>query len=337
MRLSLVAILIGLTAATAGAEVINVPDPDESIRSIQQGLLRADPGDTVLLSSGVFDSVSTFLTPWGLKTAIASIPDGVILMGVDRRDSRIDYTNAEYGILCMDVGEETRIENLSIGGGIGRDQGRADDADVRTLVAGITCLKNASPTIRDLSIQEGATGIIVNENSAPIIETSVIARGSHHGVYVYMNGATPAVIDHVSLVQNFDMGVYVFNGSVSVRNCSITHNGKHGVKSYLSDPILEYNNVYWNDRIDPDSQTGPLNYGGLDDLTGVDGNISVEPFYCDFFGSAGYDYHVCFEESPNLEADEFGAFVGVYGGGCDNCVSSPVEPTTWGAIKALYR
>ncbi len=44
----------------------------------------------------------------------------------------------------------------------------------------------------------------------------------------------------------------------------------------------------------PDPGDGPLNYGGsLDDLTGVDGNISAEPYYCDFFGTAGYDYHVC--------------------------------------------
>ena len=69
MRHCLVAILIALTAISAAAEVINVPDPEASIRSIQQGLLAADPGDTVLIASGVFDSVNTFLTPWGLKTA----------------------------------------------------------------------------------------------------------------------------------------------------------------------------------------------------------------------------------------------------------------------------
>jgi hypothetical protein len=335
MRLALIAALAAALAAShAEAHRIIVVDPNEGdIRTVQQGMLAASPGDTVVLSPGVYDSVYTFVTSVGTRTAICRLVSGVTLRGVDRADCVIDHTGAEYGILCENVGADTSvIRNLTVKGGIGRDAGRGDDGDGRGLVAGIACLENASPTIENVTIKESATGVVARGGCAPTIRGTVIALGSHHGIYVYMNGTSPVVIDHVTAVQNFDVGVYVFSGSATIANSAITHNGKPGVKSYECTPPVSYSNVYMNGRTSP----SPANYeGGIDDQTGLNGNISQEPYYCDYVGAIGYDYHVCLA-SPNVGAGQGGTDIGALGGACSQCVS-PVNHTSWGAIKALYR
>ena len=335
MRFTMAALTVVLLAAAASADLIVVPDEDNGIVGIQQALDLAGAGDTVYVMSGRYDSVSTFTTVYGQRTAIASVPEGVMLMGEDGDDVVLDQREAEYGILLQNVTASTVIRDLTVAGGGDRDLGRTDDGDGRSLVAGIGCLDNASPTITGVTIENTATGIVVRSNSAPTVQSSLIVRGSHHGVYVFENGATPAVFDHMTITDNFDIGISVSGGNAQITNCSITHNGKEGVRGYTTTPTIEYCNLYANDEVAPDDE--PQNYGGtLDDLTGIDGNISAEPFYCDFSGSAGYDYTVCFD-SENLGAGVGGSDIGARGGGCNDCVESPVENVSWGAIKSLYR
>ena len=343
MRLVLLTLLVCAFAATAGAVKITVPDVDLGIVDIQQAVLMASAGDTVYVMSGTYDSVHSFMTPLGRRDAIVSLEDDIVLMGDDRGGVRIDYEMAEYGIICQNVGPNALITNMSILGGASRDEGPADDGDGRLLAAGIICLDAASPIIRDLDIENGATGIVVrtepgSDDSAPLLEGVVVARGSHHGLYVYRNGASPVVVDRCTFVDNFDYGIYVSGGYADVSNSAVTHNGKHGIYGYLATPSVAYCNVYWNDQMFP-GPGGALNYAGtLSDLTGIDGNISAEPYYCDFFGTAGYDYHVCMSDpsSPHLDAGEGGVTIGALAAACSGC-QSPVEATTWGAIKALYR
>jgi len=333
MRLFLIAALaVALAAPCVGAAVINVNPNEGAIRTIQQGLVAASPGDTVVLYPGVYDSVYHFVSPYGVRTAICRLVNGVTLRGMDRSDCVIDHTAAEYGILCEDVGATAIVRNLTIRGGVGRDAGRGDDGDGRNLVAGIMCWENASPTIENVTITESATGIVVRDACAPAIRRTVIARGSHHGIYVYGNGASPVIVDRVTAVQNFDVGLYVYRGTVTATNSCITHSGKPGVQSYDCVPSVSYSNVTLNGQ----AVTPSLNYGGgISDQTGLNGNISQEPFYCDYTGAAGYDYHVCLA-SPNVGAGQGGTDIGALGGACSQC-QSPVSRTTWGAIKALYR
>lgn len=333
MRLALIAVLAAaLAASCAGAAVIVVDPNGANYRTVQEGMLAASPGDTVVLSPGVYDRAYPFVTSVGVRTAICRLVSGVTLRGMQRASCVIDHTDAEYGILCENVSAASAVRNLTVKGGIGRDAGREDDGDGRGLVAGIICLEDASPTIENVTIKESATGIVARGGCSPTIRSTVIARGSHHGIYVYMNGASPVVIDHVTAVQNFDVGVYVFSGTATIANSCITHSGKPGVYSYECTPTVGFSNVYLNGR----TSVSPTNYGGgIDDQTGLNGNISEEPFYCDYTGAAGYDYHVCVA-SPNVGAGQGGTDIGAWGGACPQCVS-PVTRATWGAIKALYR
>jgi hypothetical protein len=346
-------IIVNLTQPVTHRYVENVSGGDTTwveveITDIQQAIdlaytlinhpFAGYPGhdNTVALAPGLFDSVSTFTTIIGVKTAIAAVPEGVVLRGQNRDGAVIDHREAEYGILLENVSAATVVENLTIVGGGERDRGRADD-DVRDLIAAIACLDGTFATIRDVSIERSATGIAVHslyDDAAPHVEGVLVARGSHHGILVKQNGETPVTILGSTIVDNFDIGVYVYDGSATIGNCSITHNGLFGIKGYMATPEVENSNLYHNDHHSDD----PQNYGGtLPDLTGIDGNISDEPFYCDLFGDIGYVYSVC-ALSPNLPEHSGVGLIGAFGEGCteSECVS-PVSEVSWGAIKALYR
>jgi hypothetical protein len=315
-------VVLALCLATAArAETYPVPDSGLGITEICEAMDLASAGDTVLVRPGVFDSVRNYATPLGVKTAIVAMKDGVTLIGVDRDDSEIDQTEAEYGILCIDVGPTTVIENMTVMASLGRGRGTEDEGDGRNLVAAIACIDGASPTIREVTIEDVSTGIMVRSEgspSAPTIEGTIVTRGGHQGIFVYMNGPSPVVVDHSTIVENFDHGVYVYNG-------------KNGIRNYLATVTVQYSNLFHNDRFSAE----PADYAGMDDLTGTSGNVSLEPFYCDFTGQFGYDYHICFA-SDIVSLGEGGTFIGALGGACSECIS-PVEGTTWGAIKALYR
>jgi hypothetical protein len=345
MRFVLLTLLISLLAAAVGAVTITVPDEELGITAIQQAVVLADAGDTVLVMSGTYDSVHSFNTPLGVRDAIVGISSDIVLLGADGSDVEIDHTHAEYGILLQNVSRSMLISNVTIVGGDSRDKGLMDDGDGRNLAAGICCLDAASPTVTDVSIENSATGIVVrteggSADSAPMFERVVVARGSHNGIFIFGNGAQSVIIERCTLVDNFDYGIYVSGGNAEIHNTAVTNNGKYGIHAYIVTPTISYCNVFWNDQMFPDSGVGPQEYGGsLDDLTGLYGNISSEPFYCDFFGSAGYDYHVCLDdtESPHIGAGEGGEMIGALDAVCTGCQSSPVETTTWGAIKAMYR
>ncbi|MCK4916023.1 MAG: hypothetical protein KAS89_07620, partial [Candidatus Eisenbacteria sp.] len=158
MRFVLLTLLVGLLAAPAGAVTITVPDEELGITAIQQAVDLAAPGDIVLIMSGTYDSVHSFETPLGRRRAIVEISSDIFLLGAEGSDVEIDHSEAEYGILVQNVSESAVISNLTIVGGESRDKGLLDDGDGRFLAAGICCVDAASPTITDVSIEDGATG-----------------------------------------------------------------------------------------------------------------------------------------------------------------------------------
>lgn len=76
------------------------------------------------------------------------------------------------------------------------------------------------------------------------------------------------------------------------------------------------------------------NAGG-DSLSGYySDNLFVDPLFC---GLGEGDVSLC-ANSPALPgANPWGAQIGAHSVGCGDCAHSPVEPVSWGGIKALYR
>ena len=135
---ALLVVLVVCLASAAWAGTIQVPDEDLGITEINQAMDLAASGDEIVVSAGVYDSVRTYVTPFGVRTAVVSMKDGVTLRGVDREDVKIDQSGAEYGILCLNVGAGAVIENLTIRGGIGRERRAADDGDGRAFAGLLT-------------------------------------------------------------------------------------------------------------------------------------------------------------------------------------------------------
>ena len=76
------------------------------------------------------------------------------------------------------------------------------------------------------------------------------------------------------------------------------------------------------------------NAGG-DSLCGDhhDNEFSEDPLLCDV---AGNDATLCADSPCQPSGNDWDELVGAYGVGCGPC-GSPVEETSWGTIKALFR
>lgn len=97
--------------------------------------------------------------------------------------------------------------------------------------------------------------------------------------------------------------------------------GGGGIFGYNNVPFISCNDA-WNNS--------PLNYRGtISDQTGTNGNISVDPLFCD---PASWNLFLnCV--SPCLGAPGCGR-MGALDAGCG---ATAVTPTTWGRVKALFR
>ena len=148
--------------------------------------------------------------------------------------------------------------------------------------------------------------------------------GDAGGVQVAGGGA----IEGNTIVSNGNWvtagGIYClsnFNGQI-VRNIVAMNNWGFGIYCEAgANPAFLCNNVWGNHEGE---------YGGAcGNPTGVNGNISVDPLFCD---RQNGDYRLC-AGSPCINAPGCGQ-MGAFGVGCG---PTAVTPTTWGRIKALYR
>jgi parallel beta-helix repeat protein len=124
--------------------------------------------------------------------------------------------------------------------------------------------------------------------------------------------------------------VSAWSSSLSVENTIVafTPNGT-GIGCWYSHPIsLNCCDIFGNSDGDW--------VGCIADQYGINGNFSACPSFCN--AEMG-DFHLC-DESPCLPGNHPDGYecglIGAWGEGC-SCGPSQTEPTTWGAIKAMYK
>ncbi|MFH1501871.1 MAG: right-handed parallel beta-helix repeat-containing protein [Candidatus Eisenbacteria bacterium] len=146
-----------------------------------------------------------------------------------------------------------------------------------------------------------------------------------HSGGVWLLGGT---VSNCTIVENSAAsdaaGVYCFAGTGAVENSIIAFNGPgFGVGADEGqEPTLTCCDVYGNPDGNYDAVVG--------DQTGIDNNFSQDPEFCWFDGA---DYRL-YDTSPCLASvSPCGQLVGALDQGCD----SPVEESSWGKVKALYR
>jgi len=145
------------------------------------------------------------------------------------------------------------------------------------------------------------------------------SAGYGGGIHTEWNGTfTGNTISH-----NYAMwggGVFIYYTSSPVLEGNIiSFNGLNGLACYPGSPASVTCCNFYND----------VNFYECDDVIGINGNFSEDPLFCD---AGAEDFHLdC--SSPCVHGYGCGR-IGAWGVGCG---STRVEPTTWSALKALYR
>ncbi len=174
------------------------------------------------------------------------------------------------------------------------------------------------------------------------------------GMVVYngsVNGTGP-IIEHSLFESNTGAGI-AYDADLIIRNCTFVGNGTgtggaaiDGGSSwdFTLDPRITQCIVAYNKgpgirglkltpyTIDCNDVVGNVggNYVNLPDLTGLDGNLSVDPQFC-WEGGRPYGLE---QDSPCAESgNDCGVLMGAY---AVDCADTPAAATSWGAVKALY-
>jgi len=244
--------------------------------------------------------------------------------------------------------------------------------DCQTLgTGGGIYMDNSSPTLTGVTIKgslstNGGGGMAcINGSNPTLTECTFIMNSCQAGGNVYCNNSSPEFTDcdfHGGATANDGDGLYLTHGSsptlinVSFGMMQSNLPNSYGQCVYMEvDSSPDFMNVcFYNSGLGygplvyaQESSCAPqfsccncfawgpnsTTYGGaITDPTGLNGNISMDPMYCD---AVNWDLRVD-AASPNLPQspdNECGSLIGRFSQGCD----SPVEATSWGSIKSIYR
>jgi hypothetical protein len=323
-------VLLGiLVADSTHATTINIPD---DYVTISEGLAAAAPGDTVLVGPGIYLE----------QPLVMSV--GVCLRGAtgDPADVVIDAQRLGRVLTCTDLDDPVRIEDLTLTGGLTTMENsgsamagglliRSTYAEVRNCRVIDNEAENEGGGIAcDLGSDSLITGCLVAGNisidgpgiacraSSPLLENCVIANNDGlvwGGALFCRSGANPRVVS-CTMVGNdahFGAGIWALDGPNIVVENSIIAFGIHGEgifaydnPSVPSDIHLICCNVFGN-------QGG--GYGGTSpDQTGIDGNIAIDPLFCDM---ENLDFTLA-ADSPCLpENNSCNMRMGALGQGCN--------------------
>ena len=155
------------------------------------------------------------------------------------------------------------------------------------------------------------------------MSNTLIYGNSRNGIS--QDGST-VVYSNNTITGNLEAGFWLHGGGVTLNHNIVASNGYAGVTvDYGCNPFISCNNVWGN----PNYANG--NYiGYISDQTGYNGNISVDPLFC----NADLDDYSVDAGSPVLSQD-----CGVMGAlpdpGCST--QTATVQSSWGSIKQMYR
>jgi hypothetical protein len=206
------------------------------------------------------------------------------------------------------------------------------------LTTGGLHLVGSSGQITNNNIQDNAAptgsggGISCNASSGPTVQFNLIIRNfaGTNGGGLYASASTVRLTSNTIALNSGAAdggGVYAVGGARVTLLRDIVSNSPVGngvsVGDGISTVILACSDVWGNLA---------ANYSGMADPTGLGGNFSADPFYCDIFA---LDFHL-FDASPCTAANQPSCgLVGALDVGCTGPVKTQVK--SWGSIKATYR
>jgi hypothetical protein len=324
---SLFALVFVFTVMTAFAATLHVP---ADYANIQAGIDAAMTGDTVLVAPGTY-------TGSGNRDIHLRGRDVCVIGSGGSSETIIDCQNSDRAFY-IDEGETNAavVEGFTIRNGFNNAEHTAAGGGIRVF--------GASPTLRALRVEDCASaswgGGVHLYDGSPIVEDLVItgcaAWGFGGGLSVWQ-----CTVDLTGLVIFYNSADH-FGGGIYLRNCitqlaqvtvvandcaqpggGIAIYGGYDVK--IINSIVAYatagGGIYlWGNAAvtvaccDVFENTGENYCGLLPDQTGVNGNISADPLFCDLPAS---DWALQ-DSSPCLPENNYcGVLMGALGkGGC---------------------
>ncbi len=133
------------------------------------------------------------------------------------------------------------------------------------------CLWDGGGVIRDnLFFENAVQGINSFDARSVVIENNLFDGNSVQGIYLYHRYTSSRISGNT--VTGSQTGVHIINyeSSLEIDHNIITGNGT-GIELQYGNPLTVFNNDVWGNT---------LGFQGLDDPTGMDGNISIDPLFC---------------------------------------------------------
>lgn len=322
--------------------------------TIQAGIDSAAAGDTVLVNIGTYDEhdiqmksgvlLISYSALWEYTIIDAGGQGGVIIC------DGVDATGVIYGF-TITGGHATGAGTDASGGGIACLNYSAPEIRLCAIAGntadfeggGILCDDHSSPYITDCVIRENhaATaggGLSCSEYSSPTLQYTTIRSNTsaNDGAGAFFRASSSPSFAKCTFLNNsaagLGGGIYTFlNSTPSFIYCMIVFS-TDGEAAYVYDdnciPVFTCCDIYGN-------QGGDWT-GRIADQDNTIGNFSADPLFCDTLTTAVYveDCSPCLYGNHPWYPSCM-AHIGNVGPGC-GC-GEATEPTTWGAIKAMYR
>ncbi|MGD8395799.1 MAG: FlgD immunoglobulin-like domain containing protein [Candidatus Eiseniibacteriota bacterium] len=323
----LLPILAILLAAPAGSTTIHVPGEQ---RSIAAGIAAAGPGDTVLVACGTYAEHDLLIDKAVCVRSATGAPDCVT----------IDAGRLGRGLHFAAGSDDARLEGVTVTGGLAVGSGFDSEG------GGIYC-RDASPRIADCLItvneaEAAGSGICCRSASPEIVRCDLVDNlQTIDGGGIYCTHSSPT-LDHCTFLANEALfwggAIFCTFSSPSISHCTLARNAAHWgggfwcvaecfplIENSIIASSAEGEGIYVYDN--PSVPSAPSvvccdvhgnaggEYGGaIEDQTGLHGNISGPPLFCDL--EAG-DLHLA-AVSPCLpEHNDCGVQMGARGRGCD--------------------
>ncbi len=317
--------------------------------TIQAALDAAEPGDLILLDSGTYSGTGNRDIRFeGKAVTVRSAAGDAAGCIIDCEGSSGD---PHRGFLFL-FGEDSDsvIEDVKIingfeyaGGGIYCANNSSPqivdciltDNEASHYGGGIYCHQNALPEIIGTIFQSNIAGLLggglfCDSNSPAVVSGCTFAGNespSGGGLFYKSCSASIAQTTLNGNSATYGSGIYTNNSNVTVDAVLIT-SGQSGSAVYYdggSSVTLINSNLFANvggDWVD-----------GLEDQAAEDGNLSVDPQFCEENPNVAANWQLD-STSLCLAAFHDGVTIGAWGVGCG---ADPVQRESWGSIKELYR